>query len=79
MNVTVHKLLIHGINIIKYLLLPEGQLSEDVIEIDHKDHKKIKTNHSKKTSRIDTNSDIFDSMQIPRTLFRQISREFKKK
>lgn len=32
MSATVHKLLIHGADIIKSLPLPVGQLSEDVIE-----------------------------------------------
>ncbi|KAF2887778.1 hypothetical protein ILUMI_18395 [Ignelater luminosus] len=39
MSASVHKLLIHGGDIIKSLPLPVGQLSEDVLEVSHKDYK----------------------------------------
>ena len=62
MSATVHKLLIHGADIIKSLPLPVGQLSEDVIESAHKEYKTLRQYHSRKTSRINTNTDIFNWM-----------------
>lgn len=64
MSATVHKLLIHGADIIKSLLLPVGQLSEDVIEASHKDYKKLRQYHSRKTSRVNINCDIFNWMLV---------------
>lgn len=58
MSATVHKLLIHGSDIIQALPLPVGQLSEDVLEASQKDYKNIRLWHSRKTSRVDTNTDI---------------------
>lgn len=63
-SASVHKLLIHGADIIKSLPLPVGQLSEDVIEVGHKDYKKFRQYYSRKTSRINTNTDIFNWMMV---------------
>lgn len=64
MSASVHKLLIHGADIIKSLKLPVGQLSEDVIEAGHKSYKNLRQYHSRKTSRINTNIDILNWMLI---------------
>jgi len=64
MSATVHKLLLHGADIIKSLPLPVGQLSEDVIESAHKEYKILRQYHSRKTSRINTNTDIFNWMLV---------------
>lgn len=64
MSATVHKLLLHGADIIKSLPLPIGQLSEDVIEAGHKEYKILRQCHSRKTSRINTNVDIFNWMLV---------------
>lgn len=64
MSASVHKLLIHGSDIIKSLPLPVGQLSEDVIEASHKNYKKMRQYHSRKTSRLFTNTDILHWMLI---------------
>ena len=64
MSASVHKLLIHGADIIKSLPLPVGQLSEDVIETGHKEYKQLRQYHSRKTSRINTSNDIFNSMLV---------------
>lgn len=64
MSASVHKLLIHGADIIKSLPLPIGCLSEDVIESRHKDYKILRQNHSRKTSRINTNTGIFNWMLV---------------
>ncbi|KAG8179246.1 hypothetical protein JTE90_004074 [Oedothorax gibbosus] len=60
MSTTVHKLLIHGSDIMNSLPLPLGQLSEDVLEASHKLYKNLRLFHSRKTSRINTNTDILN-------------------
>jgi hypothetical protein len=64
MSATVHKLLVHGADIIKSLPLPVGQLSKDVIESAHKEYKTLRKYHSRKSFRINTNIDIFNRMLI---------------
>lgn len=64
MSASVHKLLIHGGDIIKSLPLPVGQLSEDVLEASHKEYKNIRLFHSRKTSRVNTNTDILNMLLI---------------
>ncbi|XP_076674439.1 uncharacterized protein LOC143372268 [Andrena cerasifolii] len=51
MPASVHKLLVHGAEIIKHALLPIGQLSEEAQETKHKDFKKFRTNNTRKCSR----------------------------
>ena len=64
MSASVHKLLIHSSDIIASLPLPVGQLSEDVLEASQKDYKNMRLFHSRKTSRVDTNTDIIHWMLI---------------
>lgn len=64
MPASVHKILIHSSDIIKSLPLPIGQLSEDVLEASQKAYKNIRLQHTRKTSRVDTNTDIMHWMCI---------------
>lgn len=64
MPVSVHKLLIHGSDIIKNAIVPIGQLSEDAQEANHKYFRKYRENHSRKMSRIQNNEDIFNNLII---------------
>lgn len=64
MSPSVHKVLIHGHEIINSLPLPVGQLTEDVLEASHKQYKMIRLFHSRKTSRINTNTDIINMMLL---------------
>ncbi|XP_047118530.1 calsequestrin-2-like [Schistocerca piceifrons] len=64
MSASVHKLLIHGANIIKELSLPVGLFSEDVLESSQKEYKGLRLFHARKTSRIHTNTDIVHWMLI---------------
>ena len=50
MPTSVHKVLIHGAEIVKYALLPIGQLSEDAYESRNKDIKNFQLHHSRKCS-----------------------------
>ena len=58
MPASVHKLLIHGAEIVQYALLPIGQLSEEAQETRHKDFKRIRCENTRKYSRLATNEDI---------------------
>ena len=64
MPASVHKLLIHGDEIIKHALLPIGQLSEEAQETKHKDFKKFRAKNGRKYSRIATNEDIFNRLLL---------------
>lgn len=61
---TVHKLLIHGPDVISNALLPIGQLSEEAQEARNKDFKKYRENYSRKCSREKCNEDIFNLMLV---------------
>lgn len=64
MSATVHKLLLHGSDIIRSFPLPIGQLSEDVLEASHKSYKNLRLFHARKTSRINTNTDIINWLLV---------------
>lgn len=75
MPVSVHKLLIHGSDIIKNAIVPIGQLSEDTQEANHKYFRKYRENHSRKMSRIQHNEDIFNNLMIASDLIISNSRK----
>ena len=64
MPTSVHKLLIHGAEIVKYALLPIGQLSEDAQESRNKDIKNFRLHHSRKCSRESNMRDIFNRLLL---------------
>ena len=68
MPASVHKLLIHGAEIIKHALLPIGQLSEEAQETKHKDFKKCRNNNTRKCSRQASNEDTFKRVDTSRDL-----------
>ncbi|CAH1962491.1 unnamed protein product [Acanthoscelides obtectus] len=55
---TVHKVLVHGCEIIDAFCLPIGELSEDALEARHKEVRKRRLSHTRKRSRTDTNKDL---------------------
>ncbi|XP_067619865.1 uncharacterized protein [Eurosta solidaginis] len=48
---SVHTVLVHGCDVIKYFDLPIGSLSEEALECSHK-------NHTRKTGRVQSNTDL---------------------
>lgn len=64
MSPTLHKYFIHGPEIIAHALLPIGQLSEEAQESRNKDFKNYREHHSRKSSRENTNRDIFNSFLL---------------
>ncbi|XP_026326750.1 uncharacterized protein LOC113235304 [Hyposmocoma kahamanoa] len=62
---SVHKLLMHGADIIEYFgMLPIGNLSEEASEARNKDFRKYRENHSRKVSRTATNEDILHNLLL---------------
>lgn len=61
---SVHRLLVHGIDIIKNFDLPIGQLSEDALEARHKEIRKQRLSHTRKSSRTNTNKDLMTQLLI---------------
>lgn len=60
--VTVHKILLHGSQIISSFLVPIGQLSEDAQESRNKDIKRYRLDHTRKFSRTATNTDLLNRL-----------------
>lgn len=64
MPVTVHKILVHSAEVIKSFLLPIGQLSEEAQEARNKDCRRFRERHTRKRSRIATNTDLLRMLLI---------------
>lgn len=64
MSITVHKILIHGPQIIDSALLPIGQLSEDAQEARNKDIKKYREGFWRKCCRTKTMEDVFNWLTV---------------
>jgi len=64
MPTSMHKLLIHGPEIIAHALLPIGQLSEEAQEARNKDIKRFREDFSRKCSREATMQDVFNRLLI---------------
>ena len=60
----MHKLLVHGQDILEHFLLPIGLYSEEGQESRHQDVKKYRLRHSRKTSRIHTLTDQFNRLLV---------------
>lgn len=58
MPATVHKILIHGIDYVKYFTIPIGMLSEEAIESSHKIIRNARLRHTRKTGRVQSNKDL---------------------
>lgn len=57
---TVHKILVHGIDFIKYSTIPIGMLSEEAIETSHKIIRNARLKHTRKISRIASMEDLIN-------------------
>lgn len=61
---SIHKILIHGADIIDNFILPIGQLAEDAQESRNKDYKFYREHNTRKNSRENTNEDLIKRMLI---------------
>lgn len=64
MPVTVHKLLLHSSDIMEACELPVGQLSEEALEATHKIIRGNRLKHTRKSSRVNTNTDLMNYMLL---------------
>lgn len=85
MPTALHKLFIHGPQIVHYALLPIGQMSEDAQESRNKDFKTYREGFSRKCTREETMKDVLNWLlvssdplisslrQLPRKTLQQFS------
>lgn len=64
MSPTLHKILIHGAEVIKHALLPIGQLSEEAAEARNKHFRDYRLNFARKFSRQQCNRDIINRLLL---------------
>ena len=55
---SLHKILIHGWQVVDEMVLPIGMMSEEALEARNKDFKKFREFFSTKCSRLKTNEDL---------------------
>lgn len=58
MPVTLHKILVHGAEIIRHSILPIGQMSEEASEAKNKEIRNARLGYTCKTSRVRSNFDL---------------------
>lgn len=61
---SVHKLLIHGADIIEAAVLPIGMFSEEALEARNKDFRRYREFYTIKFSRLQTMTDLFNSLLV---------------
>lgn len=59
MPVSVHKILMHGADVIRNTILPIGIMREEASEARNKDYRKFRADRSRKHSRIVNMEDVF--------------------
>ncbi|XP_050531573.1 uncharacterized protein LOC126900122, partial [Daktulosphaira vitifoliae] len=64
MPASVHKILLHGADVIRFSPLPIGNLSEEAQESRNKDYKMYREHHTQKNSRLNTNEDLLHILLI---------------
>lgn len=64
MPASVHKILIHGAQVIEHFNVPIGQLSEEAQESRNKDLKRYRQNHTRKCSRTMVNHDLIRRLLV---------------
>lgn len=61
---SVHKLLIHGADIIEAAVLPIGMFSEEALEARNKDFRRYREFHTRKFTRLQTMTDLFNRLLV---------------
>lgn len=64
MPVSVHKILCHGKDILTSCILPIGQLSKEAQEVRNKHNRQYRELFTRKTSRLDINTDLLHRLLI---------------
>ncbi|XP_036347272.1 uncharacterized protein LOC118756626 [Rhagoletis pomonella] len=71
---SVHKILMHGCEVIEYFDLPIGNFSEEALEALHKHIRIVRYDHTRKTAREHTNRDLMSYLTIssdPEVVFKR--------
>lgn len=79
MPTSVHKILVHGAEIINASLLPIGQMSEDAQESSNKYIKKFRENFTRKCSRVKSMENVFLRLLLTSDPFISSLRELPRK
>jgi len=61
---SVHRILLHGADVILCVPLPIGMMSEEALEATNKDFRKFRLKHCRKTSRTHPMEDLMNSLLI---------------
>lgn len=61
---SVHRILIHGADIINHFSLPIGMMSEEALEARNKDYRNIRESNTRKNSRKNTMEDIINALLV---------------
>lgn len=61
---SLHKILIHGAQIIRHFWFPIGQLSEEAAEARNKHFRKYRECHARRSNRTYTNEDILHNLLL---------------
>lgn len=61
---SIHKLLVHAVDIINNFDIPIGKLSEDALEARHKEARNQRLYHTRKSSRTNSNKDLLTSLLL---------------
>jgi len=64
MPASVHKILIHGADVMDTLLLPIGQLSEEALEARHKECRYVRENNTRKIGRKQNIEDLLHALLV---------------
>lgn len=64
MPTSVHKILIHGADVIHNAILPIGELSEEAQETKNKEIRRFREHHTRKSSKIKNNEDLFKRLLL---------------
>ena len=64
MTPTLHKILVHGSTVIKYAILPIGQLSEEAAEARNKHFRSYRHDFARKFSRTQCNQDVLNRLRL---------------
>ncbi len=61
---SVHRILMHGADTIKYNIIPIGQLTEEAAEARNKDFRRYREYHTRKFNRVVTNQDLLNALLV---------------
>ncbi|CAH0561742.1 unnamed protein product [Brassicogethes aeneus] len=75
MTPTLHKILVHGATVIKYAIVPIGQMSEEAAEARNKNFRLYRQNYSRKFSRTLSNRDVLQRLLLTSDKFVSLSKK----